>query len=175
MTISALLDDLEAALVPLVPALERLFDAQVEQRRVVVTEDLSAIVAANATLEEASARVASLEQRRQAAQAMLEAELGVVGLRAVLAAPTVDPPDRARLGRLLAQIARQVHALRDQGQQNAEFFRTAAEMARKTRQVFERLGGAEATYDPVKNRRRLAARQAEAALAASAPVPLEAP
>ena len=166
----ALLADLEVALVPLVPALERLYDAQVEQRRVVVAGDLASIVAANATMEEASARVASLEQRRQAAQSVLEAELGVQGLRAVLAAPVVDPADRARLGRVLGQIARQVHALREQGQQNGELFRAAVEVARRTRQALERLGGAEATYDPVKNRRRLAARQAEAALVASSSV-----
>lgn len=166
----ALLADLEVALVPLVPALERLYDAQVEQRRVVVAGDLASIVAANATMEEASARVASLEQRRQAAQSVLEAELGVQGLRAVLAAPVVDPADRARLGRVLGQIARQVHALREQGQQNGELFRAAVEVARRTRQALERLGGAEATYDPVKNHRRLAVRQAEAALVASSSV-----
>src|SRR5829696_8926877 len=138
---AARLADLEAALVPLVPALERLYDAQAEQRRMVVAGDLAAIVAANATMEEASARVASLEQRRQALQTVLEAELGVQGLRSVLAVLAVDPADRARLGRVLAQIARQVQALREQGQQNGELFRAAVEMARKTRQALERLGG----------------------------------
>lgn len=158
------LADLEAVLVPLVPALERLHDAQVEQRRVVVAGDLQSIIAANGTVEEASARVASLEQRRQSAQAELEAQCGVQGLRAVLAASAVDPSDRARLGRLLGQVARQVRVLREQGRQNGELFQAAIDLARRTRQTLERLGGAETTYDPVKNHRQLAARRAQAAL-----------
>ncbi len=169
------LADLEAVLVPLVPALARLHDAQVEQRRVVVAGDLTSIVAANATVEEASARVASLEQRRQAAQAELEAALGVQGLRSVLAASTVDPSDRARLGRLLGQVARQVRALREQGRQNGELFQAAIDLARRTRLALERLGGAEATYDPVKSRRQLAARRAQAALGARPPASPSAP
>jgi hypothetical protein len=182
MTATAPLADLEAVLVPLVPALERLHDAQVEQRRVVVAGDLASIVAANATIEEASARVASLEQRRQAAQAELEAALGVQGLRAVLAASAVDPSDRARLGRLLGQVARQVRVLREQGQQNRELCQAAIEMARRTWLTLERLGGTETTYDAAKSRRQLAARRAQAALDAHPAVspseplpPMEAP
>ena len=100
------LADLEAVLVPLVPALERLQDAQIEQRGVIVVGDLSAMVALNTKIEETSARIALLEQRRQAIQAELEAELGVEGLRAVLKAADVAPSDRTRLGQRLVQVAR---------------------------------------------------------------------
>ncbi len=158
------LTGLEAVLVPLVPALERLHEAQVEQRRVIVGGDLNSIAAANATIEEASARVATLEQRRQTAQEELEGQLGVYGLRAVLDAAAVDPTDRARLGRQLGHVARLVQALREQGRQNAELLEAAIGLARKTRLTLQRLGGIDATYDPLKTRRQLAAHRARAAL-----------
>ena len=158
------LADLEAVLVPLVPALQRLHEAQAEQRRVAMDGTLASIVAANATIEEASARVATLEQRRQVAQEELETALGVQGLRAILAAPGVDPSDRARLGRLLGQAARLVRELREQGRENAELFKAAIELSRRTRVILERMSGVEATYDPMKHRRQEAARRARAAL-----------
>ncbi len=152
------LADLEAVLVPLVPALERLQTAQLEQRRVVVVGDLSAMVSLNTTIEETSARIALLEQRRQATQAQLEVELGVEGLRAVLRAAAVAPPDRARLGQLLVQVARLVRDIREQGQRNAALLDAAMGAARRTRQVLERLIGADNTYDPRKARRQQALR-----------------
>jgi hypothetical protein len=160
------LAELEAALAPLVPALERLSEAQVEQRRAIVEGDLASIAAANAAIEEASARVASLEQRRQSAQTDLEGELGVQGLRAVLSAAPLDSADRTRLGRLLGQVARQVRALREQGRQNGELFQAAIELARRSRLTLERLRGADATYEPVKHRQQ-AARRVQAALSVS--------
>jgi len=66
-----------AVLVPLVPAIERLQTAQVEQRRVVVAGDLTAMLAINATIEETSARISLLEQRRQVIQTELEEELTI--------------------------------------------------------------------------------------------------
>jgi len=158
------LADLEAVLVPLVPALKRLHEAQAEQRRVAMDGTLASIVAANGTIEEASARVATLEQRRRVAQEELETALGVRGLRAILAAPSVDTPDRARLGRLLGQVARLVRELREQGRENAELFQAAIELSRRTRLALERLSGVEATYDPIKHRRQEAARRAQAAI-----------
>lgn len=156
--VSPRLADLEAVLVPLVPALERLHGAQLDQRRIVVDGDLKAIAAVNTTIEETSARIALLEQRRQTVQAELEDALGVQGLRAVLKAAAIDPSDRARLGQLLVQVTRLVRELREQGRRNAELLDAAIGAARRTRHVLERLSGADNTYDPVKARRRHAAR-----------------
>jgi hypothetical protein len=164
------LADLETVLVPLVPALERLHSAQIEQRRVIVVGDLSAMVSINTTIEETSARIALLEQRRQAIQSELEAELGVEGLRAVLTAAAVPPSDRARLGQLLVQVARLVRELREQGQRNAELLDAAMGAARRTRQVLERLIGADTTYDPKQARRQQAALRARASLAVMTPL-----
>jgi hypothetical protein len=158
------LADLEAVLVPLVPALERLQTAQVEQRRVVVAGDLSAMLAVNATIEETSARISLLEQRRQAVQADLEEELGVQGLRSVLMAANIPSTDKARLGQMLVQVSRLVRELREQGRRNADLLGAAIDAARRTRRTLERLGGAENTYDQVKARRMLAARRACAGL-----------
>ena len=160
------LADLEAVLVPLVPALERLHAAQLEQRRIVVLGDLSAMIALNTTIEENSARIALLEQRRQAVQAELEAALGVEGLRAVLKVAAIPPADRTRLGQLLVQVTRLVRELREQGRRNADLLDAAIGAARRTRQVLDRLGGTDATYDPKKARRQQAAMRARANLAA---------
>jgi hypothetical protein len=163
------LSDLEAVLVPLVPALERLQSAQVEQRRVVVAGDLGAMLAVNATIEETSARIALLEQRRQAVQADLEEELGVQGLRSVLRAADIEPSDRQRLGQMLVQVTRLVKDLREQGRRNADLLGAAIDAARRTRQTLERLSGADNTYDQVKARRMLAARRACAGLTRTMP------
>jgi hypothetical protein len=157
--------DLEAVLISLVPALEQLQRAQIEQRRVVVLGDLSAMLKVNTTIEETSARIALLEQRRQNIQAELEGELGVEGLRAVLKAAAIDPADRSRIGHLVVQVTRLVRDLREQGQQNARLLDAVIGAARRTRQVLERLSGADNTYDPVKARRQHAAMRARAALA----------
>ena len=162
------LTGLEAVLGPLVPALERLHDAQVEQRRVIVGGDLTSIATANTTIEVASARIATLEHRRQVIQEQLEASLGVQGLRAVLETAAVDPADRDRLGQQLGQVAHLVRTLREQGRQNAELLEAAIGLARRTRLTLERLGGTEATYDPMKTRRQQAARRARAALSSTA-------
>jgi hypothetical protein len=158
------LADLEAVLTPLVPALEQLQRAQVEQRRVVVIGDLSAMLKVNTTIEETSARIALLEQRRQTIQAELEGELGVEGLRAVLKTAAVAPADRTRIGHRVVQVTRLVRDLREQGRQNARLLDAAIGAARRTRQVLERLSGADTTYDPVKARRQHAAMRARAAL-----------
>jgi hypothetical protein len=165
------LANLEAVLVPLVPALERLQNAQLEQRRVVVAGDLKAMLAVNTTIEESSARIAFLEQRRQAIQAELESELGVQGLRAVLKVAAIAPSDRARLGQLLVQVARLVRDLREQGRRNADLLGAAIDAARRTRQNLERLTGADNTYDPVKARRAYATRRARATLTMEAMPP----
>lgn len=169
------LADLEAVLAPLVPALERLHAAQIEQRRVVVVGDLSAMVSINTTIEETGARIALLEQRRQAVpaelEAELEAELGVDGLRAVLTAAAIPPSDRARLGQLLVQVAGLVRELREQGRRNADLLNAAMGAARRTRQVLEHLIGADTTYDPKTARRQQAAMRARASLAATPPSP----
>jgi hypothetical protein len=149
---------------PLVPALERLHEAQVEQRRVIVGGDLNSIATANATIEEASARVATLEQRRQLAQEELEARLGVQGLRAVLDTAAAAPADRARVGEQVGQVARLVRELREQGRQNAELLEAAIGLAHKTRLTLQRLSGSDPTYDPLKTRRQLAAQRARATL-----------
>jgi len=160
---------LEAVLQPLVPVLERLHEAQLEQRRVVVAGDLRKMVAVNNVIEETSARIALLEQRRQAIQEELEAELGVQGLRAVLKAANVPTTDRARLGQLLAQVARLVRDLREQGRCNAELLDAAIGAARRTRQVLERLSGADSTLDSAKARREQAARRVRASLGLTTP------
>jgi hypothetical protein len=165
------LANLEAVLVPLVPALERLQNAQLEQRRVVVAGDLKAMLAVNTTIEESSARIALLEQRRQAVQAELESELGVQGLREVLKVAAIAPSDRARLGQLLVQVARLVRDLREQGRRNADLLGAAIDAARRTRQNLERLTGADNTYDPVKARRAYAARRARATFTTEAMPP----
>jgi len=162
---------LEAVLVPLVPALERLQNAQVEQRRVVVAGDLRAMLAVNTTIEESSARIAILEQRRRTIQAELESELGVQGLREVLKVAAIAPSDRARLGQLLVQVARLVRELREHGRRNADLLSAAIDAARRTRQNLERLTGAETTYDPVKARRTYAARRARATFTTEAVPP----
>src|ERR1044072_5448015 len=94
------LADLEAVLVPLVPALEQLQSAQIEQRRVVVLRDLSAMISINTSIEETGGRMALLEQRRQAIQAEREEELGVEGLRGVLKTARIPTSDKARVGQL---------------------------------------------------------------------------
>jgi hypothetical protein len=159
---------LEAVLVPLVPALERLHGAQLEQRRVVVAGDLGAMLTVNTTIEETSARIALLEQRRQAVQTELEEELGVQGLRAVLTAAAISPTDRARLGQLLVQVARLVRELREQGRRNADLLAAAIDVAHRTRRTLERLTGADTTYDPVTARRQ-ALRRARAGLTMTTP------
>jgi hypothetical protein len=166
---STRLAELEAVLVPLVPALERLHSAQLEQRRVVVAGDLSAMLAVNATIEETSARIAVLEQRRQSVQAELEAELDVQGLRAVLMVAAVVPTDRARLGQLLVQVSRLVRELREHGRRNADLLDAAIDAARRTRQTLERLSGVDNTYDTVKARRLQAARRVRASLTETMP------
>jgi hypothetical protein len=163
------LADLEAVLTPLVPALEQLHAAQVEQRRLVVAGDLSAMVTINTAIQDTSARIALLEQRRQSIQAELEAELGVQGLRAVLTSPAVAPPDRARLGPVLVPITRLVRDLREQGRSNAALLDAAIGAASRTRQVLARLSGADNTYNPVKARRQHAAMRARASLATMTP------
>jgi hypothetical protein len=160
---------LEAVLVPLVPALERLHGAQLEQRAVVVAGDLRKMVVINSTIEETSARIALLEGRRQAIQAELEAELGVQGLRSVLKAARIAPTDRARLGQVFMQVARLVRGLREQGRCNAELLDAAIGAARRTRLVLERLSGADSTLDSAKARREQAARRVRASLAMTAP------
>jgi hypothetical protein len=163
------LAELEAVLEPLVPVLERLHLAQLEQRRVVVAGDLRKMVVVNSTIEETSARIALLEGRRQAIQAELEAELGVQGLRSVLRAARIAPTDRARLGQLFIQVVRLVRDLREQGRCNAELLDAAIGAARRTRQVLERLSGADSTLDSAKARREQAARRVRASLALTAP------
>jgi hypothetical protein len=167
--VSPRLADLEAVLVPLVPALERLHEAQLEQRRVVVAGDLGAIVVVTTTIEETSARIALLEQRRQSIQAELEAELGVEGLHDVLKVAAIPSSDRARIGQLMMQVARLVRGLREQGRQNAELLGAAMDVARRTRRIVERHTGADTTYDPVKARRQVAARRLSASLAKATP------
>ncbi|HZO29203.1 MAG TPA: flagellar protein FlgN [Chloroflexota bacterium] len=165
------LADLEAVLIPLVPVLEQLQHAQIEQRQVIVNGDLSAMVVVNTRIEETSARIALLEQRRQAIQSELEGELGVHGLRAVLkTARMVPAEDRARLGQLVVQVARVVRDLREQGQNNAALLEAAIGAASRTRQVLERLMGADTTYDPKKARRQQAAMRARASLVAATSV-----
>lgn len=160
------LAELEAVLAPLVPALEALHAAQLEQRTVVVAGDLSAMVVVNTRIEETSARIALLEQRRQAVQAELEEELGVQGLRAVLKAAAIPPTDRARLGQRLVQVARLVRTLREEGRRNTALLDAAVDAAQRTRLVLERLSGKDTTYSPVKARRQQAALRQQAAPAA---------
>ena len=166
------LAELEAVLVPLVPALERLHQAQYEQRRVVVAGDLGGIIVTTTTIEETSARIALLEQRRQAIQTELETELGVQGLRAVLKAAAIPPTDRARLGQLLMQVARLVQDLREQGSRNAELLGAAIDVAERTRKIVERRSGADSIYDPVKARRFAAARRGRAGFTRTTPTAL---
>jgi hypothetical protein len=163
------LAELETVLEPLVPVLERLHEAQLEQRRVVVAGDLRKMVVVNSTIEETSARIALLEGRRQAIQTALEAELGVQGLRSVLKAARIAPADRARLGQRFVQVARLVRELREQGRCNAELLSAAIGAARRTRQVLERLSGADSTLDSAKARREQAARRVCASLGMTAP------
>ena len=161
------LADLEAVLTGLVPALDQLHAAQVEQRRLVVSGELGAMVTINTTIQDLSARIAGLEARRQAVQTELEATFGVQGLRAVLKAAVREPEDRAKLGQLLVQVTRLVREIRDRGKENAALLDAAIGAAQRTRQVLERLTGAD-TYDPVKARRKHAAARARASLAVTA-------
>jgi hypothetical protein len=161
--------ELEAVLVPLVPALERLHQAQREQQRVVVAGDLGGIVVTTTAIEETSARISLLEQRRQLIQNELEAELGVQGLRSVLRAAAIPTTDRARLGQLLMQVARLVQDLREQGSRNAELLGAAIDVAERTRRIVERRSGADSIYDPVKARRYSAARRGRAGFISSMP------
>lgn len=163
------LAQLESILVPLVPALERLQDAQREQRRVVVAGDLSAIITTTAAIEETSARIALLEGRRQAIQNEMEAELGVQGLRDVLKMAAIPAADKTRLGQLLVQVARLVHELREQGSRNTELLHAAIDVAQRTRKIVERHSGADSIYDPVKARRTSAARRRRADFTSTTP------
>ena len=166
------LAELEAVLVPLVPALERLHQAQHEQRRVVVTGDLGGIIVTTTTIEETSARIALLEQRRRTIQTELETELGVQGLRAVLKAAAIPPTERARLGQLLMQVARLVRDLREQGSRNADLLSAAIDVAARTRRIVERHSGADSIYDPVKARRNSVARRGRAGFTNAMPTVL---
>jgi hypothetical protein len=164
------LADLENVLVPLVPALEQLHTAQIEQRRLVVAGDLSAMVTINTAIQDISAKIGLLEQRRQSIQAELEAELGVQGLRAVLMTARVAPSDRARIGQVLVQVTRLVREIREQGRSNAALLDAAIGAASRTRQVLARLSGADNTYNnPVKARRQQTAMRARASLATMTP------
>lgn len=166
------LAELEAVLTPLVPALERLQQAQREQRQVVVSGDLGGIVVTTTTIEETSARIALLEGRRQTIQNDLEAEFGVQGLRAVLQAADIAPSERDRLGQMLTQIAHIVHELREQGSRNAALLDAAIDVAHRTRRIVERRSGADSIYDPVKARRQMAVRRGYAGFTKSVPTEL---
>jgi hypothetical protein len=157
--------DLEAVLTPLVPALEQLHAAQVAQRRLVVSGELGAMVTINTTIQDTSARIAVLEQRRQSIQAALETDLGIEGLRAVLMAAPVPSPDRDRVGQVLVQISDLVRDIREQGRSNAALLDVAIGAASRTQKVLARLSGADNTYDLTKARRKQAAMRARANVA----------
>lgn len=170
--VNARFDELEMALALLVPALERLHEGQVRQRAVIVRGDLRPLLAITAELDDASVRVERLEQRRRAIQASLEAELGVEGLRALVA--RADTAHRGRLLVLLDQLGTVVPNLQEQGGRNAALLGSAIDLARRTRATLERLSGTNATYDPLKARRTLAARRGTARSASPSP-PTSAP
>src|SRR3712207_2308138 len=83
MNAQAPLVELESALCELVPTLDRLAELLVEQRRAVAEGNLNRLLAITSEQEEASARLAHLEQRRDRLQLQLEATLGVRGLREI--------------------------------------------------------------------------------------------
>ena len=151
-------DELESVLGLLVPALDCLHDGQVRQREVIVQGDLRPLLVITAELDDAGTRVAGLEQRRQAIQGALEAELGVTGLRALAA--HADPARRARLFVVLDQLGTVVPRLQDEGRRNTALLDSAADLARRTRVSLERLSGADSLYDPLKARRKLVAQRA---------------
>jgi hypothetical protein len=150
--------ELEAALGLLVPALERLHDAQVRQRGAIASGDLRPLLASMAELDDAGLRVAGLEARRRAAQDALEAHFRTSGLRELAA--RADEARRARLLVLLDRLADVVPGLREQGRRNAALLDSALDMTRRTRAQLEKLSGANALYDPRMARRNHAARRA---------------
>ena len=167
--IYARFDELQTTLSLLVPALERLHDSQVRQRDVILQGDLRPLLAITAELDDASGRVEGLEQRRRAIQGSLETELGVHGLRELIA--HADSARRARLLVLLDQLGTVVPRLQEQGGRNSALLGSALDLARRTRATLERLSGANATYDPLKARRKLAARRVDARPASPTPPP----
>ena len=77
------LAELETTLGQLVPTLARLSDLLVLQRQAVADGDLDRLLALTTDQELASARLATLETRRDGLQAALEDALGVQGLDAI--------------------------------------------------------------------------------------------
>ena len=139
------LRELESTLGQLVPVLGRLRDYSVAQRQAVVDCDLNAVLRLTAEQEEASARVAAIEQRRQVLQHSLERTLGVCGLREIGTAGSAGP-DRDRYMTLLYEVHRGVLELKEETGRTAALLTSAADVAQRTRTHLERLAGVKATY-----------------------------
>jgi flagellar biosynthesis/type III secretory pathway chaperone len=139
------LADLEATLRQLVPTLARLSELLVLQRQAVAEGDLDRLLALTTDQEAASARLATLEERRSGLQTALEAALGVEGLPAIAAADRATAPDSA-LPDLVDALRVEVVRLHEENQRAAALLAAATEMAGRTRAFLARLLGADVVY-----------------------------
>jgi hypothetical protein len=139
------LADLEATLTQLVPTLARLSELLVLQRQAVAEGDLDRLLLLTTDQEAASARLATLEERRNGLQAGLEAALGVQGLHAIAEADRAGTPDSALPG-LVDALRFEIVRLHEENQRAAELLAAAAEMAGRTRAFLTRLLGADVVY-----------------------------
>jgi hypothetical protein len=142
--------ELETTLGQLVPALARLSELLVLQRQAVAAGDLDRLLALTTDQELASARLATLEARRDGLQSGLEGALGVQGLDALAQA------DRAAyaasgLPELVDALRFEVVRLHQENRRAAELLAAATELASRTRTFLERLTGHDAGYPALAN------------------------
>jgi len=148
MSREPLLAELTATLQQLVPTVTALRDATAAQREALAADDLDRLLTLTGEQEEASARLAQLEQRRQRLQADLEAALGVEGLRAILDRGSATAAARAeRLG-VLDELGLRVAELQSEQERSAALLRSALDSTRRARAYLTRLSGAPSTYGP---------------------------
>jgi hypothetical protein len=136
---------LAATLEQLVPTLGRLSDLVVQQRQAVTEGDLDRLLALTTDQEAATARLATLEERRHSLQTALETVLDVQGLHAIAEADRAQRPDSALPGQVDA-LRHGVVRLHEENQRAAALLAAASELAGRTRVFLARLLGEEVAY-----------------------------
>jgi flagellar biosynthesis/type III secretory pathway chaperone len=135
-----------ATLERLVAVLAELCALARQQREAVMSGDLERLLAITEAQELQGARLAGLEQQRQALLQELAADVGSGSLREQVARAFPRPAERERLQSVLSEIESGVAALRQENETSARLLRAAGASARRTRARLVRLSGAEPAY-----------------------------
>jgi len=116
------------------------------QREAVSLNDLSRLLVVTGEQDELTAQLERCDRRRQRAQAHIERDLGVVGLRAVIAALPDALQFRTRLTELADAIGPKTEALREHGRFPSQLQIASIEQARQSRAYLLQEGGREPAY-----------------------------